>query len=583
MLTPAPTYASGVGTTSTATGLTTSRDGSSVIFVEQDWGDTTNDLNPPTGTTPTFTERITGAIAIMYVADGVLATAGPTGDKAITNNNVGNVPWQAALVALQASTTATAKTLNDSGAAVTTFQTQQSAPVGVRAGYSTGGYTDGYDPTFPKSVGDSGGAVTTLLVGVSPTLVESGHAVDSMNTSGGGTNKFLGEIGVGAETTVAAVTTRITDSGTSADFMAPAGTRAGYPTGGYTDGYDPLYSVGMISLPPDSGQGSDTLQVGKPISVADSGTAVENIIIGLQVGDGGVGSDNMIGPPEPKTAGDSGYGSDNAAATVATRATDTGSCVTGLLVDEALPLYDSGNGAEQLTGLPIPKTATDSATASEAITVDETLPLSDSAICYDTLVGIATPKTLADANTAAVDLLTVANAATVSDSALGSELLVGVALSKQLTDSGASNDVIIYDETLPLPDAATAADTLTYDKTFSTSDSGLAVTAFVVDRAFPIFDSGSGADQLTGTPQAKQYADSARLIGDRLSAAVVLLLSDHGIGKDSTRGTIPFITHGIGVATVLASGTATAQIRVRTGQTIAPRIGPSGQTTAVVQ
>ncbi len=583
-LTPAPTYASGTGTTSTATGLTTSRDGSAVIFVEQDWGDNSNDLTPPTGTTPTFTERITGAIAIMYVADGVLATAGPTGNKSITNNNsiVANA-WQAALVAIQASTTATAKTLNDSGVAATAFQTQLSAPVGVRAGYATGGYTDGYDPTFPTSLGDSGAAATALLLGISPIFVESGHAVDSMNTSGGGTNKFLADSGVGAETTAAAVTTHITDNGAAADFMAPAGTRAGYPTGGYTGGYDPLYSVGAISLSPDSGQGSDTLQVGKPISVADSGTAVENIIIGLQMGDGGAGSDNMIGPPEPKTAGDSGHGSDNAAATVATRATDTGSCVTALLVDEALPLYDSGIGVEQLTGLPIPKTAADSATASESITIDETLPLSDSAICYDTLVGIATPKTLADTNTAAADLLTVANAATVSDSGLGSELLVGVALSRQLTDSGVGSDIIIYDETLPLLDAATAVDTLTCDKTFNTSDSGLAVTVFVVDRAFPVFDSASGAEQLAGTPQAKQYADSALLIGDTLSAAVALLLSDHGVGKDSTRGTIPFITHGVGVATVLASGTANAQIRVRTGQTIAPRIGTSGQTTAVVQ
>lgn len=100
-LAPAPTYASGSGATSTATGLTTTRDGSAVIFAAHDWGDTSNDLNVPTGTTPTFAERTTGAIAISYIADGVLSTAGATGNKAITNNNGGAYPWQAALIALQ--------------------------------------------------------------------------------------------------------------------------------------------------------------------------------------------------------------------------------------------------------------------------------------------------------------------------------------------------------------------------------------------------------------------------------------------------------------------------------------------------
>lgn len=115
-LTPAPTYASGTGQTSTATGLTTARNSSAVIFVEHDWGDLTNDLTPPTGTTPTFTERTTGTIAIVYVADGVLSTAGATGNKTITNNNNVGFPWQASLIAIQPA--ATAVTFTQSAVAV---------------------------------------------------------------------------------------------------------------------------------------------------------------------------------------------------------------------------------------------------------------------------------------------------------------------------------------------------------------------------------------------------------------------------------------------------------------------------------
>jgi hypothetical protein len=90
-ITPASTFnklAAG-STTTTALGLTTPRDGSMVIFISQDWGDTNNTLVAPTGTTPTFTKEMWVSGGILLVADGVLATAGATGNKTATNNNTG--------------------------------------------------------------------------------------------------------------------------------------------------------------------------------------------------------------------------------------------------------------------------------------------------------------------------------------------------------------------------------------------------------------------------------------------------------------------------------------------------------------
>jgi hypothetical protein len=90
---------SGTGTTSTATGLTTVTNGAMVIFVGHDYGDTANNLTAPTGTTPTFTERID--TALTYAADGVMTTAGATGNKTMTSNSNSSNPWAAALIALR--------------------------------------------------------------------------------------------------------------------------------------------------------------------------------------------------------------------------------------------------------------------------------------------------------------------------------------------------------------------------------------------------------------------------------------------------------------------------------------------------
>ncbi len=86
------------------TGLTTATDESLIVAYAFDWGDTTVNLTPPTGTTPTFTERLD--TAITYVATGVLAAAGATGDKTMANNSSTVHPWVASLVAVEPRTAA---------------------------------------------------------------------------------------------------------------------------------------------------------------------------------------------------------------------------------------------------------------------------------------------------------------------------------------------------------------------------------------------------------------------------------------------------------------------------------------------
>lgn len=113
---PNPTTNTGAGSTTTATGLTTPRDNSLIMFVSSDWGDTANNLTGPTGSTPTFTKRMGSTLqsGILYVSDGVLGTAGATGNKSITNNSAGGNPWSGALISIQPPLTPGSPTISDS-------------------------------------------------------------------------------------------------------------------------------------------------------------------------------------------------------------------------------------------------------------------------------------------------------------------------------------------------------------------------------------------------------------------------------------------------------------------------------------
>jgi hypothetical protein len=94
-----------LGATNTATGLTTPNDNALVVFADMVWDSMGSSATAPSGTTPTFTERYDpGTAGILYLADGVLATAGATGAKAVTSGNGINSKWVATLVCLEADT-----------------------------------------------------------------------------------------------------------------------------------------------------------------------------------------------------------------------------------------------------------------------------------------------------------------------------------------------------------------------------------------------------------------------------------------------------------------------------------------------
>jgi hypothetical protein len=92
----------GDGATLTVTTITPSVDNSMVIWVGATWDDF-GAANPPTGTTPTFTERYNPTTASsFYVAEGVLGTAGATGSKSVTSTQATDRPQARAMLVVQA-------------------------------------------------------------------------------------------------------------------------------------------------------------------------------------------------------------------------------------------------------------------------------------------------------------------------------------------------------------------------------------------------------------------------------------------------------------------------------------------------
>lgn len=83
------------GTTYTYSSITTVSNNACVVVLGLDWGDTANDLTPPSG----MTERVD--TSIIYCADVTQPTAGASGDKTMTTNSTGGDPWFAATIALR--------------------------------------------------------------------------------------------------------------------------------------------------------------------------------------------------------------------------------------------------------------------------------------------------------------------------------------------------------------------------------------------------------------------------------------------------------------------------------------------------
>lgn len=112
-----PTLNDNNGSTTTWTGLTTVTDGALIVAVDVDFADNTTDFGPPSGSTPTFTERLD--TTLTYVATGNLATAGATGDKTHTNNGGGGAPWGSVLLAIRPGEVITDPPVNTVAPAVT--------------------------------------------------------------------------------------------------------------------------------------------------------------------------------------------------------------------------------------------------------------------------------------------------------------------------------------------------------------------------------------------------------------------------------------------------------------------------------
>ncbi len=91
----APASNSGSGTTYTYNGVTTVTNRAMLVIFGHDWGDTNNNLTPPTG----FTERTD--LTISYGASKLQSSAGATGNFTMTNNSISADPWATFTIALR--------------------------------------------------------------------------------------------------------------------------------------------------------------------------------------------------------------------------------------------------------------------------------------------------------------------------------------------------------------------------------------------------------------------------------------------------------------------------------------------------
>lgn len=84
-----------------APSLTTTRDHTFVLVLAHNW-DLYGTATPPSGTTPTWTERYDDATSLIYAASGVLSPAGATGATSVPTLSVaGTSRWGAFQVAVQ--------------------------------------------------------------------------------------------------------------------------------------------------------------------------------------------------------------------------------------------------------------------------------------------------------------------------------------------------------------------------------------------------------------------------------------------------------------------------------------------------
>lgn len=87
------------GGTETITGVTTTVNDSLVVLALAVWDSIGASTGPPSGTTPTFTERYDpGTGGVFYVATGPMTTAGATGSKVMNTDNLTGNPFLGTLI-----------------------------------------------------------------------------------------------------------------------------------------------------------------------------------------------------------------------------------------------------------------------------------------------------------------------------------------------------------------------------------------------------------------------------------------------------------------------------------------------------
>jgi hypothetical protein len=100
-LLPLPTDQTGIGTTATAPGLTTTLDQTLIMGWVGRWNFPGGTFDAG-GTTPTFTLRNDAANSLLYVASGVMSPQGATGDKVMTGLPQNpDEPWASGLIAFK--------------------------------------------------------------------------------------------------------------------------------------------------------------------------------------------------------------------------------------------------------------------------------------------------------------------------------------------------------------------------------------------------------------------------------------------------------------------------------------------------
>jgi hypothetical protein len=277
------------------------------------------------------------------------------------------------------------------------------------------------------------------------------------------------------------------------------------------------------------------------ISVSDSGTGTESIIIRLSQLDSGSGVDRVNATREAR---DSGTGVDTVNKRSETRDSGAGSEVLSL--STMITVADSGSGAEVIN---MTKGALDAGSGSELLTLSASIPVGDSG------AGVETVNMTKEALDAGVgeDYFTGGLSKYVDDSGAGVEY---VDMSKEALDSGAAVEAVdMMKEAL---DAGAGLETV--DMAKETVDSGVGVDA--VNMAHEALDSGAGAEAVSMSKEALDSGSAVELVNmahealDSGSGVDMIVsprynpLADSGSGVETATIRVPQSDAGAGAEAV---------------------------------